>query len=79
MLTQKTLRVMSIFHKHGGPVNLTTLFSDTTTSVTDTQIIRERRQEIDGRVFVISSIFDRAGGKTANEKLESLIQNSAAN
>ena len=73
MPTNKSIRFLSIFHKYGGPVNLTTLFSDTTTSVTDTQIIRERRQEIEGQTFVVSSVFDRCADKTAGDKLLSLI------
>lgn len=74
MPTSKTLRVLSIFHKYGGTVDTAQLFHDTSTSVTDTQVIRERRQEVDGRTFVVSSVFDRFAGKTAGDKLSSLVE-----
>jgi hypothetical protein len=56
MPTQKTLRILGLLHKHGDPVNLQQLFSDTSNIVTDAQIIRERRQEIGGQTFIVSRL-----------------------
>jgi hypothetical protein len=49
-------------------------FPDTSTIATDTKIIRERRQEVDGKTFVVCSIFDRSAGKSAGDKLLTLVE-----
>ena len=74
MPTQKSLRVLSIIHKNGAPVNIAQVFHDTNTSVTEKQIIKERRQTVDGRTFVVCSVFDRFANKNANDKLLTLVK-----
>lgn len=72
--SQKSLRVTSIIHKYHGKVDLSLIFGDTVTSVTDEHVIRERRQESGGRIFVVNSVFDRFPSKTASDKLNALVE-----
>lgn len=74
MPTSKSLRVSSIIHKYHGKVDISLVFGDTVTNITDTNIIRERRQESGGRTFVVNSVFDRFSSKTAADKLSSLVE-----
>ena len=72
--SQKRLRTYSLLYKFGIQIYMDSLFGDTTTNVSDDHIIRERKQEVDGRTFVVRSAFDLNAGKTVGDKLLALVE-----
>ena len=41
------------------------------------RIVKTRRQEVDGRAFIVCSIFERGAPQTADDKLRALVESEA--
>lgn len=73
-LSPSTMCAMDIACAEHGETQASNLFQDAATVYTDTHIMRERRQDVNGRIFVVNSIFDRFATQTAEDRLRSLVE-----
>lgn len=73
-LASSTMHAMNIACTEHGETQASNLFQDAATVYTDTHIMRERRQDVNGRIFVVNSIFDRFATQTAEDRLRSLVE-----
>jgi predicted nuclease of restriction endonuclease-like (RecB) superfamily len=49
-------------------------FPDSHSDFAEDKLIKTRRQTVDGRTFVVCSIFDRGASRSAAEKLHGLVE-----
>ena len=52
-------------------------FPDSSFETAKNRIVKTRRQEVDGRTFLVCSIFERGAPQTADEKLRALVEREA--
>ena len=52
-------------------------FPDSSFETAKNRIVKSRRQEVDGRMFLVCSIFERGAPQTAGDKLRALVEREA--
>lgn len=68
------LRFSANWYKYGGPVFIESLFADTSTEKSESHLIRERKQIVDGRTFTVTSFYDLSASKSADDQLIALVK-----
>ena len=67
------IQFLDLVHKPN-QYNIIELFPDSSFESAETCIVKERRQTVDGRTFVVNSIFERGAPQTAADRLRSLVE-----